>query len=336
MPSSVLINGNQALHAGSTSAPSLSIGGNAATATNLSTNRTNWSTNGVISAVVGQLAWKHYNNNHTIFDASNSTSPAGGAISNTNAEVAWSSTYPTLMGWNGANTYGVRVDSARIADSASQLGGQGISYFENRDITAVGFASGTLTLTRAAGNLSVSLDGRYLTGNQTISLTGAVTGSGTTSIATTLANSTVTYAKIQNVGVASVLGNSSASVSQAPQEITFGNLNNLLSGAAKAWVTFNENPTTGAITINASFNVSSITRINYGQYRVNFSTAFGDANYAISGTIGFESNGGYLYGGFLNVARSATPKTTTYCEVTASYGDGNTYNARYVHVVIDR
>jgi hypothetical protein len=336
MPSSVLINGNQALHAGTTSAPSLSIGGNAATATNLSTNRTNWSTNGVISAVVGQLAWKNYNNNHTIFDASNSTSPAGGAISNTNAEVAWSSTYPTLMGWNGANTYGVRVDSARIADSASQLGGQGISYFENRDITAVGFASGTLTLTRAAGNLSVSLDGRYLTGNQTISLTGAVTGSGTTSIATTLANSTVTYAKIQNVGASSVLGNSSASVSQAPQEITFANLNNLLSGAAKAWVTFNENPTTGAITINASFNVSSITRINYGQYRVNFSTAFGDANYAISGTIGFESNGGYLYGGFLNVARSATPKTTTYCEVTASYGDGNTYNARYVHVVIDR
>jgi hypothetical protein len=186
----------------------------------------------------------------------------------------------------------------------------------------------------------------YLTGNQTISLSGDLSGSGTTSISATIAanavtnakiaNSAVTYAKIQNVSAASVLGNPSASVSQAPQEITFANLNNLLSGAAKAWVTFNENPTTGAITINASFNVSSITRINYGQYRVNFSTAFGDANYAISGTIGFESNGGYLYGGFLNVARSATPKTTTYCEVTASYGDGNTYNARYVHVVIDR
>ena len=244
----------------------------------------------------------------------------------------------TKTGTGASGSWGINItgSSASCSGSAAQLNGQAASYYENRDITAVGFASGTLTLTRAAGNLSVSLDGRYLTGNQTISLTGAVTGSGTTSIATTLANSTVTYAKIQNVGVASVLGNSSASVSQAPQEITFGNLNNLLSGAAKAWVTFNENPTTGAITINASFNVSSITRINYGQYRVNFSTAFGDANYAISGTIGFESNGGYLYGGFLNVARSATPKTTTYCEVTASYGDGNTYNARYVHVVIDR
>jgi hypothetical protein len=97
------------------------ITGNAATATNLSTVRTNWSTNGTITAVVGQLAWKNYGNNHTIFDASQSTSPDGGAVNNTNAAVAWAGTYPTLMGWNGATTYGVRVDSARVADSASAV-----------------------------------------------------------------------------------------------------------------------------------------------------------------------------------------------------------------------
>jgi hypothetical protein len=99
------------------------LSGNATTATNLSTNRTNWNTNGTITAVVGQLAWKNYGNNHTIFDASNSTSPGGGAISNTNPDVAWTSTYPTLMGWNGSNTYGVRVDSARTADSTSAVSG---------------------------------------------------------------------------------------------------------------------------------------------------------------------------------------------------------------------
>jgi hypothetical protein len=93
--------------------------GNAATATNLSTGRTNWSTNGTITAVVGQLSWKNYGNNHTIFDASNSTSPNGGAVNNTNSATAWSATYPTLMGWNGSSTYGVRVDSARISDSTS-------------------------------------------------------------------------------------------------------------------------------------------------------------------------------------------------------------------------
>lgn len=93
--------------------------GNASTATNLSTNRDNWGTNGTISAVVGQLAWKNYGNSHTIFDASQSTSPSGGAVNNTNAAIAWSGTYPTLMGWNGANTYGVRVDSARTSDNTT-------------------------------------------------------------------------------------------------------------------------------------------------------------------------------------------------------------------------
>jgi hypothetical protein len=104
----------------------ISISGNAATATSvssaasavtLSTTRTDWSTNGVITAVVGQLAWKNYGNNHTIFDASQSTAPDGSAINATNSQIVWVSSYPTLMGWNGTNTYGVRVDSARIADS---------------------------------------------------------------------------------------------------------------------------------------------------------------------------------------------------------------------------
>ena len=99
----------------------INITGGSATATNLSTDRNNWSTNGTISAVVGQLAWKNYGNGHTIFDASNSTSPNGGGVNNTNAQIAWTGTYPTLMGWNGANTYGVRVDSARVADSCAAL-----------------------------------------------------------------------------------------------------------------------------------------------------------------------------------------------------------------------
>ena len=99
-----------------------SLSGNASTATNLSTDRTNWSTNGTISAVVGQLAWKNFGNSHTIFDASESTSPNGSAVNNTNSQVPWTGTYPTLMGWNGIFTYGVRVDSARTADIANSVG----------------------------------------------------------------------------------------------------------------------------------------------------------------------------------------------------------------------
>ena len=81
--------------------------------------RDNWNSLGVWDSVSGQLSWNNYGNNHTIFDASNSTSPSGTSINNTNSAIAWSPTYPTLMGWNGSETYGVRVDSARLADNVA-------------------------------------------------------------------------------------------------------------------------------------------------------------------------------------------------------------------------
>ncbi|WP_428232480.1 tail fiber domain-containing protein [Flavobacterium sp.] len=101
----------------------LGINANAVTATNLSSNRNNWNTNGTKSAVVGQLSWNNYGNGHTIFDASSASSPDGTSINNTNSEVAWTPTYPSLMGWNGANTFGLRVDSARISDRTAGASG---------------------------------------------------------------------------------------------------------------------------------------------------------------------------------------------------------------------
>ena len=46
----------------------------------------------------------------------------------------------------------------------------------------------------------------------------------------------------------------------------------------KAWVNFDG---TGTVAIRASYNVSSITDLGVGIYRVNFTTALVDANYAI-------------------------------------------------------
>ncbi|CAB5220100.1 hypothetical protein UFOVP232_47 [uncultured Caudovirales phage] len=100
-------NGNEILHAGNYS--------NYAVPARISTN---WNDGTVINNVIGQLGWKNYGNSHVIFDASASTAPNGTSISNTNPTYAWGGTYPTLMGWNGAHTYGVRVDSARYADYA--------------------------------------------------------------------------------------------------------------------------------------------------------------------------------------------------------------------------
>ena len=47
---------------------------------------------------------------------------------------------------------------------------------------------------------------------------------------------------------------------------------------AKAWVNFNGN---GTVAIRGSGNVSSITDLATGRYRVNFTTAMPDANYAV-------------------------------------------------------
>jgi hypothetical protein len=96
------------------------------------------------------LAWKAYGNGHVIFDASASTAPNGASVNNTNSQIAWIGTYPTLMGWNGSNTYGVRVDSARIADGFS-----GTS--QNSQFNSVGVgtaASGTSGEIRATNNVT--------------------------------------------------------------------------------------------------------------------------------------------------------------------------------------
>ena len=109
---------------GTQSLTGISIDGNAATATNLLTTRADWVTNGTGSAVVGQLSWKNFGNGHTIFDASAGTAPDGTVKSNTDPDTAWIATYPTLMGYNGTNTYGVRVDRAKTVDNSSITSGK--------------------------------------------------------------------------------------------------------------------------------------------------------------------------------------------------------------------
>jgi hypothetical protein len=125
--------------------------GSVATANTFSSTNANYK--GVTDgAVAGQLMWKNYGNGHTIFDSSASTSPAGGFADRTNPDVPWSATYPTLMGWNGANTYGVRVDSARVSNTAGSATTAGtVTTPAQGNITSVG----TLT-SLSTGNVTNS------------------------------------------------------------------------------------------------------------------------------------------------------------------------------------
>jgi hypothetical protein len=54
---------------------------------------------------------------------------------------------------------------------------------------------------------------------------------------------------------------------------------NCIQGSAKAWVNF-DGQTGNTTTVRASYNVSSVTYNAAGNYSINFTNAFADANYA--------------------------------------------------------
>jgi len=99
------------------------------------------------------------------------------------------------------------------------------------------------------------------TGDQTITLTGDVTGSGTGSFASTIANGAVTYAKIQNVTAGKLLGSTNASAA-SPGEITVGSglslSGNTLTASGSGGTVTNVNP----ITVSASGNTFTSTVTN--------------------------------------------------------------------------
>lgn len=87
------------------------------------------------------------------------------------------------------------------------------------------FTLGNITPTSvaASGNVTGSNLSGTNTGDQTITLTGDVTGSGTGSFAATIANKAVTYAKIQDVsGASKLLGRGSLAGAGVTEEISIG------------------------------------------------------------------------------------------------------------------
>ena len=93
----------------------------------------------------------------------------------------------------------------------------------------------------------------------------------------------------------------------------------------RAWVNFNG---TGTVAIRASGNVSSITDLNTGIYRVNFSTAMPDANYVVTGSAG-TGNNNYIFN------KSNAP-LASYCEVVSIYPATSYNDEAHMHVAIFR
>ena len=96
-----------------------------------------------------------------------------------------------------------------------------------------------------------------------------------------------------------------------------------LSGAAKVWIKMNG---TGTIAINDSFGVSSIDDLGTGYYRINFSTAFSNANYCPSTALASYSLGDSDRRYPLHINSVATGNLTVLQGEVANnstYNDGN-------------
>lgn len=173
---------------------------------------------------------------------------ARGDILYRNATV-WTVLAPGTAGYV-LSTNGAGADPSWVAQSGGGGGGtvtsvsvvtaNGVSGSVANPTTtpAITLTLGNITPTSVAASGTVTgsnLSGTN-TGDQTITLTGNVTGSGTGSFATTIANDAVTYAKIQNVTDARLLGRSAGSSGDV-QEITVGTGLSLSGGALTSMIT---------------------------------------------------------------------------------------------------
>lgn len=85
-------------------------------------------------------------------------------------------------------------------------------------------------------------------------------------------------------------------------------------GVAKAWVNFVGNGSIGACTINASYNVTSVTKTTTGTYTIVFTTAFSDADYVIFPACETNTSNN------LGQINESTPPTTGQCSVRSVNG----------------
>lgn len=175
---------------------------------------------------------------------------------------------------------------ASITSKPTTLAGYGITDAQpvDADLTAIAALSGDGLIRKTSGTWGMD-SATYLTANQSITLSGDLSGSGATSISATIANDAVTYAKIQNVSATDrLLGRSTAGAGDI-EEITctaagrallddadataqrttlgLGTAATQSTGAFEVPLTFSTGLTrsTNTITVNTSQNIATLSNL---------------------------------------------------------------------------
>jgi hypothetical protein len=122
--------------------------------------------------------------------------------------------------------------------------------------------------------------------------------------------------------VAQTISNGTVSTSSA----------NVIQGSAKAWVNFNG---AGTPAIRASYNVSSITDNGAGLYTVNFTNAFADASYSVSGCAGWGAAGAPTNSFICSISATTAP-TTSALAISVFISTGAAGEPNFVNVSVFR
>lgn len=164
---------------------------------------------------------------------------ANGAVANLSGTNTGDQTITLTSDVTGSGSGSFATTIAAGAVTNSKLSNVATQTFKGRTTAGTGSPE---DLTVAQAKSLLSLTGTN-SGDQTITLTGDVTGSGTGSFAASIANDSVTYAKIQNVTTNRLLGRATAGAGDT-EEITLGT-----------------NLSFAGTTLNASFSDTGITQL---------------------------------------------------------------------------
>jgi hypothetical protein len=198
------------------------------------------------------------------------------------------------------NSVGTFTSGSNLTFDGANLGVSGAATIgSNLNVTGPSSLTGNVT---AGGTLSVTggttLSGTLTTYGNTI-LGGTLNISGNV-IGTTNVTGTLTTSGTTTLATGSTLTASPSATDSSTKIATTAFVQNNAK-VSKAWVNFNG--TTGAI--RSSYNVSSVTRNSVGNYTINFTNAFSNADYCVVFGAGYPGASGCWF------TIASTPTTTS-------------------------